>query len=154
MRIPPIKSAYELKQFNDQPDFRILNSAGNAIQIHWDRLVKEGWQIGRDYEKELAVFNATDSPAAVKPMETDAYRDSPQGAGTVQTVEPPHTANQKDDTISPGAPARPPVTALPQTRQVTPTPSDASNLAEQMLKYWYLQADEKTRERFKAWIGR
>ena len=64
-----------------------------------------------------------------------------------------HAFNETD---SPAAVNSKPVTALNPApeKQVTRTSEiDQSNVAEKMLMYWYNQADEETRNKFKLWIN-
>lgn len=105
----------QLENFNHKPNIRFVDQHGKEITTYVDKLEKEGFQLMRDYQQELVVFNATDSPAAIG----------------IKTVQP--------------SPAPPKPQAVRSAAQ--------SDMAEEMLKYWYQQADEATRQRFRDWIN-
>lgn len=129
MVIPCIKRSLDLKKFNRESDIRILDSADNRIDRQIAKLEIEGFQIFRDYERELESFNNTDSPAALK-MSLPVS----QGSSALKSVSiPAATVTEK------------------QTLSVSQQPS--ANMAEDMLKYWYQQADEATRARFRHWVN-
>ncbi len=116
---PEINKKHQLKKFNSQPDISILNNSGSDVDFQVSKLNKEGFQLSRNYEKELTVFNQSSSSAAVATL---SHFNS-----TVHEQPLPIGATGK-------------------------SLSDEAVLVEQMLKYWYQHADEKTRERFKVWI--
>lgn len=134
MVTPHIKSAVDLDRFNRESDIRIQNSEGNPIDRHIAKLEKDGIQIFRDYENELKRFNKTDAPAALKPPLSVS-----KGSETVLTDKP-----DTSKTISSATAGGKKLDSVPQ--------SPSGNMAEKMLKYWYQQADEATRERFRRWI--
>ena len=128
MVIPDIKRSLDLEKFNRKADIRIVDSAGRTVDSDIAKLEKEGFQLFRDFEKELEDFNETGSPAAVNISGPDSGKTSP--------------AKGSSGTVS------------EETKPVEPRPrQSAGNMAEKMLKYWYQQADEATRERFKRWIS-
>ena len=47
---------------------------------------------------------------------------------------------------------RPAVTALAISKPPVPAPAEANPSSESMLKYWYNQADKKSRQRFLQWV--
>ncbi|MFO7911066.1 MAG: DUF2057 domain-containing protein [Desulfotignum sp.] len=133
MVIPKIKRSRDLDMLNNTADIQILDAAGQTIPTEIAILEKEGVQILRDFEEEIHAFNETDSPAAV---------NSNPPVFNIRT--------------SPATPSRPVTSTLNPApeKQVTRTSEiDQSNVAEKMLMYWYNQADEETRNKFKLWIN-
>jgi uncharacterized protein YccT (UPF0319 family) len=85
-------------------------------------LEKEGFQVFRDYPKELEAFNRTSSPAAIRmqlPGLADADTDN-------------DTAGHSPKAGGQGA--------------------QDQETVRQMLRYWYVQADKQTRKEWKNWI--
>ncbi|SHJ23182.1 hypothetical protein SAMN02745165_01881 [Malonomonas rubra DSM 5091] len=122
-----IHKAAQLKEFNQQPKIVLTDSHGKTITRQIDKLEKEGFQLMRDYARELAAFNKSDSPAALKLTAADKQ---------------PQTFSRQPVASHQPAPSQ-------QAQQ-----SEQAQMAEQMLYYWYNQADQETRERFKAWLKR
>jgi uncharacterized protein YccT (UPF0319 family) len=60
-----IKSISQLEEFNKKPSFTLINQNGKSVTFDIDKLEKEGFQLGRNYQQELMVFNASESPAAL-----------------------------------------------------------------------------------------
>jgi len=110
---PVVHNTSQLKDFNRDPNLRLLDQNGKQVATRVAKLEKEGFQLMRNYQQELVVFNRSDSPAAI-------------GISSEQQTSP---------------------------REQTIRSANQSGLAEEMLKYWYQQADEASRERFKAWIN-
>ena len=123
LELPSLKSTQETQKFNKHPRFTLEDNQGNQVEFAQDKLIKHGLQFGRDFEAEIAVYNQTDNPAALKT------------AVAVTTLPEINPANMTS-----------PQTNGKQQPQRT-------NVAENMLNYWYQQADEATRERFKAQIN-
>lgn len=126
MVTPRIQRLSELEKWNKNPNIRILDSANTDIDIQIARLEKEGIQIFRDYETELEAFNKTDSPAAL---------------GTLTSVS--------EDSIS--SPAK--AVTIPSPKKQSGA-ADKTDMAEDMLEYWYQQADENAKARFKQRINK
>jgi uncharacterized protein YccT (UPF0319 family) len=116
-----IKNKFQFEEFNRQPTFLLADEKNRTVSFDIDKLVKEGFQLGRNYQQELIVFNGSESPAALS--------------------RPPLPSVFKNN-----------VQAAPKKSIQQPTVSSGANPAEQMLKYWYQQADETTRNRFKNWL--
>ena len=135
MIIPWIKTIYQLESWNKTPDIRIETPAGKALEFKISRLEKNGLQIFRDYAQELDAFNKTNAPAAVPP--------SSFGVPSVHATAPtPSTA------VTQAVPS-----AAATAADTSEQPASKAEMAEGMLKYWYQQADEATRQKFKAWIN-
>ncbi len=137
MEIPRIKRSLDLEKFNRESDIRIVNAAGRTVACDIAKLEKEGFQVFRDFAKELEDFNQTDSPAAVNVSRSVSGEASPAKAEAATDEVPSKRSSE-------------------QTKQSEPIPQQPGpegSMAEKMLKYWYQQADEATRERFKRWIN-
>lgn len=124
---PPVRRAADIRSFDRNPKVTLVGSSGRTVAMEIDKLKKEGLQLFRDYEKEIRAFNETDSPAAAASL-NDPEKVKP---ATPPVSPEPVAASQNDNTPAP-------VTA----RQ------DSGDKAEEMLRYWYEHADEKTRQEF------
>ena len=129
LELPKLRTAQDARKFNKSPQFSLVAANGEKVSFEQDKLIKSGLQFGRDFEKEIAVYNQSGKVAAVAATATTA------AAVAVPATLP---ANAAPAATSP----KPPVDQQ-QTR----------NVAENMLNYWYEQADEATRARFKAKIN-
>lgn len=128
LEIPEIEDIKQLESFSANPRIDIVDADGRKLPIRTDILKKEGMRISRDYGQELLIFNNGDSPAALASLTLRQAR---------QQAQAPVMPTQQQQMLNNPAP------------QTAPT----GNVAEQMLKYWYQQADEATRQRFKEWIS-
>lgn len=123
LELPKLRNAQDAQKFNKSPSLTLTDEQGNPVDYAQDKLMKHGLQFGRNFEAEIATYNQTDKPAALK---------SAMAITTLPAITAAPTAKPAVD----GKP-------LPQGK----------NVAENMLNYWYAQADEATRERFKAHIN-
>jgi len=124
LSVPEIRSLSEFRTFDDGGDWRLRDADGTDHPFKLDRLVKEGFQLGRDYERELELYNSSGAAAA--------YRSTPEQVFTG----------------SPQAPGR------SSGEQAAVVPSSDQALVRQMLIYWYNQADPDTRQQFRSWLSR
>ncbi|MFO7765229.1 MAG: DUF2057 domain-containing protein [Pelovirga sp.] len=129
LSIPKIRNEIQLEKFNQHPDINIVSQTNNDIPYAIDKLEKDGFQVFRDYRQELKDFNQGSSSAA---LHLDTKEDPAGHQGIFKDIE--NSENQRQ------------ITSDNET-ETAPT------LAEEMLKYWYQQADKKTKERFKKWIS-
>lgn len=124
---PAIDSSYDLKKFNRNKNWKLTDAQGNSVDYKISVLEKEGFQLGRDYEEELAVFNRSQAPAAISGLTHTGEHAAPTGYSSAQTFSAPVPA--------------------------TNTANNDQKMAAEMLKYWYQQADKSTRNNFKNWIN-
>ena len=79
---PRINSQRELDTFNVKGDWKLSDKGNQEIQYKADVLKKEGFQLNRDYERELEEFNLTSSPAAIRfknrPYKSSVYSSQPE----------------------------------------------------------------------------
>ncbi|MGR5062314.1 YccT family protein [Photobacterium sp. DNB22_13_2] len=123
--LPKLRTAQDARKFNKSPKFSLVAVNGEKVSFKQDKLMKSGLQLGRDFEKEIAVYNQSGKVAAVATTATAAVVPVTLPAATPSSTSPKPPVDQQ------------------QTR----------NVAENMLDYWYAQADEATRARFKAKIN-
>lgn len=120
---PEHKNKRQVRQFNDNPEFNILDASQNAIPFEQNKLLKSGFQLSRDYLSEMQRFNQTDAPASLQ-------------LGATEVVAQPV--------------AQP--TTTPRARVVVGG-QDALNEVEYQLHYWFEKADAETQARFKAFVN-
>lgn len=126
---PRIRKQRELDSFNQKGNWNLQDSTQATVAYQHAALIKEGFQLSRDYAQELAVFNQTQSAAALQKY---SYQASiPVPAPVIRTGTAVNTINTTD----------------------TPTSAASEPMSLQMLKYWYNQADSNSRANFKAWIN-
>lgn len=66
LTLPPIKDSFDGVQFDRMPSVSIVNSNGEKVAYRIDTLRHNGFQGGRDIEKELYFYNAdSENKAAV-----------------------------------------------------------------------------------------
>lgn len=118
IQAPEISSRYDLKAFNETGNWRLLDTQGNTLPFTFGKLEKEGFQLGRDYEKELKKFNSSGSSAALNSLAIETH--------SFQNTSQPYTAADN---------------AHPDQKMVG-----------QMLQFWFEQANEETKNKFKSWI--
>ncbi|MGR5147160.1 DUF2057 family protein [Photobacterium alginatilyticum] len=122
LKLPKLRTEQDAQRFNRSPAITLTDKQGKSVEIQQDKLIKHGLQFGRDFEKEIAQYNLTDKPAALK---------SAIATTTLPAILP----------------------ASGSTQPTAEATQQGQNVAESMLNYWYSQADEATRERFKARIN-
>ncbi len=124
LKAPLIRNEGDVDAFNRSGDWRLLDTNGVAQVIKVSPLKKDGFQLSRDYERELEEFNLTDSAAAL-PYE--------RVVGLADKSPLPAVNSQSGNNSQ--------------------SKSSEMNMSEKMLRYWYNQADSETRKRFKKWIS-
>lgn len=124
--LPKINSASDADRFNQRPSVSIIDDNGQQVDYRIDTLTKDGIQIGRNYREEINQYNLSAAPAAIK-------------------RQPPAMATYLASST----------TSLSTTQvAATGSPDNATQInVGQMLDFWYQQADEKTRQAFKAKIN-
>lgn len=146
--LPNISQAKQASRFNQQPEI-VINSASGPIAIQTDVLIKNGLQLGRNYQQELAAYNQTQQGAAVSQF-ASAYAVAvpvapvsiapPQGVTTAATVAPVSL-------VPPSPIATSKSVVEPKTIE-----QDQAEIRE-MLDYWYSKANENTKAEFKQSIN-
>ncbi|MCY9854257.1 MULTISPECIES: DUF2057 family protein [Vibrio] len=124
LEVPTYQNERQAKKDIDSFKWSLVDADGNVIPVTQDKLIKDGMQIGRDYDREAEDYNRKGGVAAIAV------------AGTVSAVTLPATlpANSANAEIAvPGG--------------------AADNTAEEMLIFWYNKADADTKARFKEYIS-
>ncbi len=119
---PAINKLSELRQFNRGDTWILKDSAGHSIAYLSQALVKDGFQLNRNYEQELSKLNQSGGAIAIgNRLQLTGFSSELGEANKPVSNE----YNNKSSSL---------------------------NLPETLLKYWYLHADLETRERFKTWV--
>ncbi len=133
LALPKLRSENDADNFNKKAVLTLTDSSGVAISYKSDLLLKEGIQLGRDYDEEIAVYNSSSSSAALTKLVP------PTAAVTLPTIAVVSGDNQ----------ASPSEVTVSQSIQADG--KEQINVG-QMLDFWYSQADEETRKAFKQRI--
>lgn len=72
---PDISTRRQMEAFNDNPEWVLRNAAGKSRDFHLDVLDKTGFQLVRDFEKEISEFNRGSSEAALNNVGSEADKD-------------------------------------------------------------------------------
>ncbi|MEZ9822882.1 DUF2057 family protein [Shewanella sp. 10N.286.45.A1] len=123
--LPRIRSNSAADAFNRIPNITLKDSTGVDIAFRQDKLIKDGMQLGRDYEKEIFDYNSSNQVAALG-----------ASAAPIATQVQPNLLQVENVAKQANA----------------PTQTDQINVG-QMLDFWYQQADEETRKAFKLKIN-
>ncbi len=123
LEVPTYQNDRQAKKDIDTFKWSLTDASGNAIPVAQDKLVKDGMQIGRDYNREAEDYNRKGGVAAIATTGAVA-------AVTLPAAAPANSANS-EIAVPGGA---------------------ADNTAEEMLIFWYNKADANTKARFKEYI--
>ncbi|WP_299199264.1 DUF2057 domain-containing protein [uncultured Amphritea sp.] len=127
---PDITRLADFNEFDKGQQWKLTDSTGHTIRYKAKPLIKEGFQLSRDYAAELQRFNQSGDALSINnfaSINRSSVRSSINNSASGVEI----------NSLSSGS-----------------ADSDSSmNLPERLLQYWYLKADAETRERFKTWIG-
>ena len=126
LAMPEFRDGYDVKQFDKNPEIGLTDN-GKPVDMKYERLDTQGFTIFRDFERELEKFNKTDSPAAVPPLRNDSWQARTGTVASAEMVAPEMTPAQQ---------------------------AEATSMSVQMLKFWWQQADEASRQQFLDWVKR
>ncbi|MGV3000570.1 DUF2057 family protein [Vibrio sp. E150_018] len=70
--LPKYRNADLARDFDHNPDWKLVKKDGNAIEVKQDKLLKPGVQLGRNYDQESVAYNKTGGVAAIMPAATAA----------------------------------------------------------------------------------
>ncbi len=138
--VPEIKSTLEMRVFNRDPEIKLLAADNTPLPFARDKLIKEGFQLGRDYEQELAEYNNSNAPAALATL-VSAPNQQAQGQPEVDTPPRRSSAEGSRQTKQKQSQAESPAVSQQKTEAEPP-------MTKEMLRYWYEKADKKTRQEF------
>ncbi len=128
-----------MRAFNRNPEIRLLAADNTPLPFAKDKLIKEGFQLGRDYEQELAEYNSSNAPAALATL-VSVPNQQAQVQPEVNTL-PPSSAASSEQIKQKQSQAESPAVNQQKTEAEPP-------MTKEMLRYWYEKADEKTRQEF------
>ncbi|PLR41370.1 hypothetical protein CYR55_00565 [Chimaeribacter californicus] len=122
LALPRLENDGDGKRFDAGPDYQIVDENKQALPVRRDTLQIPGLSLGADLEKAMAEYNVANQPASVTALlPVAAVAASPALPGSSGPV------NHASVTVQ------------------------GENVAEQMLQYWFQQADAQTRQRFLSW---
>lgn len=118
---PRLENEHDVKNFKNKPIINVKTVSGQAIQTKQEYLKQEGFLPSANLIENLSEYNSSGGVAAVP-------------AFAVATL-----------------PASVPMTASGGKVQKAKVTVQGENAAEQMLQYWFQQADKETQQRFLKW---
>lgn len=145
LELPNIDSAKAAKQFDESPSLTLLDKHNQVISFDQDRLVKNGLQIGRNFEQEIFQYNQGQHPASIT---LAAVQSQPQVSATTRAPTLPAAAVAPSTAITASA-----ATSTAAVTQGTVPDSPTQAEISHMLDYWYHLADDTTKAKFKAKIN-
>ncbi|WP_087025707.1 DUF2057 domain-containing protein [Thaumasiovibrio subtropicus] len=129
--LPEIRNPNQARQFSRNPKFTIDDANQLPIAYNTDILTFEGFQIGRNYEQEIAQYNQTGGKAALQ--QAVAIANLPEGIeDNKQSAQTAVNSNVGENSA---------------------TPDSESEMVAEMLNFWWDKADIETRAAFKAQIS-
>ncbi|GMQ49607.1 DUF2057 family protein [Vibrio sp. 10N] len=131
LNVPTYRDARQAQKNIDNLEWSLTDKNGQVVPVVEDKLIKDGMQIGRDYNREADDYNRKGGVAAL-------------AVATTATVAPAAVATT---TAAATTAAQP--TTLPAT-----APAAGDNTAEEMLMFWYNKADADTKARFKEYVNK
>lgn len=131
LNVPTYRDARQAQKNINNLEWSLTDKNGQVIPVVEDKLIKDGMQIGRDYNREADDYNRNGGVAALTVATTAAVATTTAAATTAAAT----TAAQP--------------TTLPATAPVA-----GDNTAEEMLIFWYNKADAETKARFKEYVNK
>lgn len=65
LEVPLYRSADQAKEFDKNPAWKLVDDTGNAVDVKQDKLIKNGVQLGRQYDTESVAYNKKGGVAAI-----------------------------------------------------------------------------------------
>lgn len=126
IKLPVIDSERDGHKFSKKPEFQLIGDNGRPLTVRHDVLHEENLGAAITLETAMATYNVGQHSASVPSFAT--IQPSPASAvpGTTIAVAGTNAAQKT-------------------------TRLQGENVAEQMLQYWFLQADAETQQRFLIW---
>jgi uncharacterized protein YccT (UPF0319 family) len=128
LNVPTYRDARQAQKNIDNLEWSLTDKNGQVVSVVEDKLIKDGMQIGRDYNREADDYNRKGGVAALTLATTAAVTTTATTAAATTAAQP---------------------TTLPAT-----APAAGDNTAEEMLIFWYNKADVETKARFKEYISK
>ncbi|OEF25561.1 DUF2057 family protein [Vibrio rumoiensis] len=67
LEVPEYRSADKAQDFDNNPAWKLVDEKGNAVDVQQDKLIKNGIQLGRQYDAESIAYNKKGGIAAIAP---------------------------------------------------------------------------------------
>ncbi|CQD34958.1 DUF2057 family protein [Yersinia mollaretii] len=126
IKLPVIDTERDGNKFSKNPTFQLIGDDGHPLSVRHDVLNQENLNKAATLETAMAIYNVGKYTASVP---------------SFATIPPSTVSAVPGTTIA---------VAGTNTTQKT-TRLQGENIAEQMLQYWFLQADAETQQRFLIW---
>ncbi|MDI9227833.1 DUF2057 family protein [Serratia bockelmannii] len=124
IELPRIENDRDAQRFDRTLNYLVVDKDGNALPFRHDALHPDSVTFNTDLEKVMTDYNRQNRPASV-PAFVQANAGNPSAL----------------------AMAGPPLNAPTVTLK-------GENVSEQMLQYWFQQADKETQKRFLRWANK
>lgn len=156
LTLPAINSARDAKKFDESPKLTLLNAQDEAVGFTSDKLIKNGIQLGRDFEHEILQYNLSNHPASLNLTMNTATTQASDAITPILASQPQIRQTSAATSTSLIAPAVMSAAAAVNDKALQITPATTPSQAEisQMLDYWYKQANDNTKASFKAKINK
>jgi uncharacterized protein YccT (UPF0319 family) len=129
LNVPTYRDARQAQKNIDNLEWSLTDKNDQVVPVVEDKLIKDGMQIGRDYNREADDYNRKGGVAALTVAATAVATTTAATAAAATTAAQPAT--------------------LPAT-----APATGDNTAEEMLMFWYNKADAETKARFKEYVSK
>lgn len=157
LTLPAINSARDAKKFDESPKLTLLNAQDEAVVFTSDKLIKNGIQLGRDFEHEILQYNLSNHPASLNLTMNTATTQASDAIAPVLASQPQiHQTSAATSTslIAPAVMSSAVAANNDKAQQITPATTPSQAEISQMLDYWYKQANDNTKASFKAKINK
>ncbi|MCS6238960.1 DUF2057 domain-containing protein [Shewanella baltica] len=150
LTLPAINSARDAKKFDESPKLTLSNAQDEAVSFTSDKLMKNGIQLGRDFEHEILQYNLSNHPASLNLTMNTATTQPNDAIAPVLASQPQIRQTAVVTSTNLIAPA----VVNDKAQQTTPATTPSQTEISQMLDYWYKQANDNTKASFKAKINK
>ncbi|WP_330148405.1 DUF2057 domain-containing protein [Shewanella oncorhynchi] len=158
LTLPAINSARDAKKFDESPKLTLLNAQDEAVVFTSDKLIKNGIQLGRDFEHEILQYNLSNHPASLNLTMNTATTQPSDAITPVLLASQPQirqtSAATSTNLIAPTVMSSAVAANNDKAQQITPATTPSQAEISQMLDYWYKQANDNTKASFKAKINK
>ncbi|HFY0605920.1 TPA: DUF2057 family protein [Yersinia enterocolitica] len=127
IKLPVIETERDGNKFSKKPSYQLIGDNGRPLSVRHDVLHQDNLNTATTLETAMATYNVGQFGASVPSFAT--IPPSPVSAVPGTTIAVAGTNSPQKTTNLQG-----------------------ENVAEQMLQYWFLQADADTQQRFLLWV--
>ncbi|WP_413490868.1 DUF2057 domain-containing protein [Shewanella baltica] len=157
LTLPAINSARDAKKFDESPKLTLSNAQDEAVSFTSDKLIKNGIQLGRDFEHEIQQYNLSNHPASLNLTMNTATTQANDAIAPVLASQPQIRQTAvvtSTNLIAPAVVSSSAAAINDKAQQTTPATTPSQTEISQMLDYWYKQANDNTKASFKAKINK